>query len=117
MSALDSQILTVLMGSDEPLTAYRLSRKTGISDNQMRFRLDKLRTARVVETRVNGGVTTYSIHPALRKMECMNRIVARINDIVAIIDREMETEVEGMGTIIGFLMARVEVSQKRKDTP
>lgn len=100
----DAVLLQVLINSDTSMTAYAISKETGIVTTQVTYRLQMLVRDGVVAMVVNDEVTRYKVHPVLETAEAMTAIAKLVGKISYIIDKYKDTTADGMKTIISFIL-------------
>ncbi len=104
----DDEILSALVVEDK-MTAYALSKETEISVPQINFRMVKLVSIGVVKQVVEDGKTSYSVHPVLKSKESIEDIALHIKEIFDIIDNTEETSIDGIKSIIGFIVSKTSI--------
>lgn len=106
----NSDILSVLSVESE-LTAYAISKETGISVPQVNFRIDKLVKCGVVIPKEDGVRTVYSAHPVLRSRDAIELIATYIKEIVDAIDGVQSIQPTGAKAIIEFILDKTEINE------
>ena len=90
--------------SDGDLTVYALAQKTGISQPQVKYRLEKLLASTIVDRVKVGNRTVYSIHPVFHKHETVDSLMTELVKLFEVIDEIHPTPLMGLKTIISFLI-------------
>lgn len=108
----DYVILEALRTSEEPLTAYRLSRTVGTPYQQIQYRLDKLEKGHVVKK----VEKYYTLHPALQDDQCIIQISELLAEISTVIDTKDRTTAVGLKTILEYIVEKTDVRATKKKT-
>lgn len=104
----DCEIISALIVEDK-MTAYALSKETGISVPQINFRIEKLVSVGVINSHDDErNKTLYSIHPVFKSNKSVESIATHIKDIFDIIDKSKETSIDGIKVVIGFILSKTE---------
>lgn len=104
------KILSTLIESDKPITAYKIAKRTGEHGANIRDGIHKLVQVGVVMEHNSERTTSYSPHPVLTCKDCIQSIAEHISEIADLIDGHEKVEPEGTKMIFDFIMRRVQIS-------
>lgn len=106
----DSDIISSLIMKKE-MTAYTISKDTGISVPQVQYRINKLLANGIVKANAKENKTLYYVHPAFKSREAMEIIASYIKEIVDVIDDVESLSPDGMKLFISFVVSKTEMSE------
>lgn len=102
----DVSILVALVTENQPVTAYRISKDTGIALPQIQFRLVKLIDTGVVKPVDVDGKELYEAHSVLISRTTLNEITEHLASISDIIDGYELSSPGCVKCIISFIVDR-----------
>lgn len=110
MNEQDSSIISSLIMKKE-MTAYSISKDTGISVPQVQYRINKLLISGIIKENVKDNKTLYTVHQAFKSKEAMEEIASYIKEIVDVVDNIEVLSPDGMREFISFVVSRTEMSE------
>lgn len=98
----DSKILREIM-NDQDISMYKISKNTGISRSQVRYRIDKLKQSKIVKVCDDGG---FILHPIFHSDKAMKKIIKNLTNITEIIEDTSKGEISNRGieSILSYIV-------------
>jgi len=102
----DINIIVALINAEQPITSYRISKETGISLPQVRYRIPRLVQCGIIELVEHDSKELYKSHSVLNSRSTIDAITKHLIDISDIIDGHELSSPECVKSIISFIVDR-----------
>lgn len=105
----DTDILISLINTKEAVSSYQISKDTGISVPQVRYRLNKLILSGIIKRTEHENRDLYEPHPALKSKKTIKEISNHIKEIADIIDSLEISEPDCIKSLLLFIIERTSI--------
>ena len=96
-----------MMGSDKPMTSYKIAMALKTYSQNIEHRLDKLVKLGIITRFDDKGKTKYKTHGVLRCNKCIKEIAKAVGRAAEVIDSHGVTDNGGVNAILYFICHRV----------